>query len=719
MSVKPSDYPESLPVEVRQETQGGKRTINRRRTSGNERRRSYAAIQAHTAGFRSTAVRSLSAFSSEASESESVRSSIRSSVSSLSRAHSYRKSSSTPVRYSTQRKSELPSIADEDRGSDISNVSASSARSAFRTALGIENAPAPQEDYSGDLLDTALELMQEKCEYLRAIERMLLPLLDSIIGTGRGMDSVLKQNLLDTHEWALRQFDGGAVSLPGSSRHDIRLAGWLYKLGRSGTKMQRRWVELGGQTLNYFSDSMQLKGSLDLEFCMCRPLTQRSNSKGERLFSFELSATQGRTIRKINMKHSKEKKSYKFFTGSEQEQCLWVAALQSAIDQPELARVRRAKQLFAEVGNDFQAYLDRLKDIRASGKPLCIACDWLHQQVLQESASRNGLQLDGPIWDDRHEAKDLQQVYKDIIRDTVMVDGREFVCKHGSVIVKYLFHRIFQGFCEMNQLNPDALTKEKRHWIIRGALAYSRGVLLASCRTVSGGDTYDAVNFLFGNEAHAVVCPDADFMAPVRISVVAKADQAFGGESVAGEEREYPEKSAEISQSNLNRSFEEMHMNYGNKSTVESLRARFAAPGQNVTKKKNKSYSVQKSVSSSMSTHSVISMGNGVQGLSMSTAEYESNRATEFLKTKSWPRVAVIVQSQFRVMAADPMSVDEPVIASVATTFLRDFAWGKHTYCKPATVNLTVLPVTPDVNENQRMSTRGTELFQSVDVSEL
>lgn len=47
-----------------------------------------------------------------------------------------------------------------------------------------------------------------------------------------------------------------------------------------------------------------------------------------------------------------------------------------------------------------------------------------------------------------------------------------------------------------NKNNNDEFNVERDHFITKNALAYTRAVLLAGCRTVSGGDTYDAVDFM-------------------------------------------------------------------------------------------------------------------------------------------------------------------------------------------------------------------------------
>ena len=107
------------------------------------------------------------------------------------------------------------------------------------------------------LLKTSMHLIDEKDHYLNDVENMLLPLLDSLLSSGTvSPGTQLHQSLVEAHGWALSQFVGGGVSLPGASRYDVRLCGWLGKLGRAGTRIQKRWIELSGQTLSYFAGTV-------------------------------------------------------------------------------------------------------------------------------------------------------------------------------------------------------------------------------------------------------------------------------------------------------------------------------------------------------------------------------------------------------------------------------------------------------------------------------
>ena len=145
-------------------------------------------------------------------------------------------------------------------------------------------------------------------------------------------------------------------------------------------------------------------------------------------------------------------------------------------------------------------YCRALKEM-AGDRWLRFPSDWLHQQVLMKSAQQNGKAIEGPgesnllscialalhlhlhctcnseffgrmcsvvcFWqhlsgthccfrcslcflfpviDDRHQAKDLAQVYKDVVRDTIVIDGKDHVCQTGDVVIQSLFGQIYEAF---------------------------------------------------------------------------------------------------------------------------------------------------------------------------------------------------------------------------------------------------------------------------------
>jgi len=137
----------------------------------------------------------------------------------------------------------------------------------------------------------------------------------------------------------------------------------------------------------------------------------------------------------------KEKSCYKFSVSNDNDLHMWTVAIQEAINQPELRRVKRTCKEITDICNIQNAeeridkYCRKLKSM-AGDRWLRFPCDWLHQQVLMKSAKEKGEEVGGPVIDDRHQAKNLAQVYKDVVRDVIVIDGKEFVCASGDIIIQ-------------------------------------------------------------------------------------------------------------------------------------------------------------------------------------------------------------------------------------------------------------------------------------------
>ena len=610
--------------------------------------------------------------------------------------------------------------------------------------------------FTDGLLKTSMHLINEKDKYLQDVENMLLPLLDSLLSSG--VAGPYQQQLVGAHQWALSQFLGGGVSLPGASRYDVRLCGWLGKLGRNGTKIQKRWIELSGQTLSYFADEkngLELRGCLDLEGCVCRPLPPTKSG----ICSFELRSggRKGSVIKKVNNSAKKgkykEKTHYKFSVGDQDDLTMWTVAIQEAINQPELRRVKQtvgALQKIYDIRDEDDRVNQYVKKIRSmeGDRWLRFPSDWLHQQVLMKTARQTGKTVEGPVVDDRHQAKDLAQVYKDVVRDTVVIDGRSYVCANGDVIIQALFISIYDMFCEQHGMNghdgPDersdsnvtfdaTFNVERDHFITKNALAYTRAVLLASCRTVSGGDTYDAVDFMLRNEEISVICPDSEFSAPVAIAVFyPDLDSEYSSNYNGNGTNEYQEASNTTWTTTTLRTENEEKQKRTTRKTapplISSNLVKASSTPNISTSAKNgqhlRSSTTQVESSSNMkrtdsgrqsklqglrarfrspkggdgnSTDDLVKGGDGFSHVGFRSVKDSMEmlpEEQELLEAMSWPTVRVDVESRYRVMDSDPMSgrSDDPLIARVQTTFTRSFAWGRHTYCKPAEVLVKILP---------------------------
>ena len=96
------------------------------------------------------------------------------------------------------------------------------------------------------------------------------PSLPSYIRTCAGVTNVVKafkgkgstgfSGLTDPQKSALKEL------LTESRRSQPVFRGWLRKLGQSGLKWQKRWVELRGQTLFYYKDKE--KKRCKVRFCI-------------------------------------------------------------------------------------------------------------------------------------------------------------------------------------------------------------------------------------------------------------------------------------------------------------------------------------------------------------------------------------------------------------------------------------------------------------------
>ena len=611
------------------------------------------------------------------------------------------------------------------------------------------------------LLKTSLRLIDEKAQNLDMIESMLLPLLDQLISSTNSNSQHIGA-LIEAHKWALSRFATGSVSLPGSSRNDVRLCGWLGKLGRSGTKIQRRWVELSGQTLSYFADSngLEMRGCLDLEGCLCRPLPPTNRGR----FSFELASEAGKVIKKVHSRTDgkyKQKKSYRFCVATEDELSMWTVAIQEAINQPELRRVKETCARFAKINDsEREEYMQVLRDISVSAfhsHPFIFPCDWLHQQVLL----RNFSVSEGPIPENRHEAKNLDQVYKDFVRDTVLIDGTCFECEDGDVIIEYLFGQIYEKYARFHGLDDEVAsvsqehTTRKRirlyrklmdHHVMKNCLTYARAVLMASCRTVSGGDTYDAVDFMLRKDGLSVICPDSGFVSPVKISVCYPDSKDVDAEDYSdspdhrGEDVVFD--AGDVGNANQLQKKESLLKKIS--TSMPRLRSSSAASS---SKKKGAKTGMFKSMSSYpavMPNHSQDSRhvqvdNNGQSKLSALRTRFqgsgknllESSKAKssrsftgtesiddleEELDSMRWPDVRVDVEAMYKVMDADPIG-DDPTLARIHTTFSRTFSWGRHTYCKPGEVSVQVLR--QNAQETDRATSRTISTIDGIPEEEM
>ena len=139
----------------------------------------------------------------------------------------------------------------------------------------------------------------------------------------------------------------------------------------------------------------------------------------------------------------------------------------------------------------------------------------------------------------------MDQVRKDMPRDNLRINGRTFTHTQGDTAVELLTNEIlafvrrskagsrvveYHSPQKSSKTSQDSGSSEagsdsttSREIVAKHAeataLVFARRILLGSTRTVSGGDAYDAVEWLFGNtDAGVMICLDPSHTDPVSIS---------------------------------------------------------------------------------------------------------------------------------------------------------------------------------------------------------
>eukprot|EP00750_Incisomonas_marina_P003161 INCI12867.2.p1 GENE.INCI12867.2~~INCI12867.2.p1 ORF type:complete len:635 (-),score=119.56 INCI12867.2:731-2635(-) len=129
----------------------------------------------------------------------------------------------------------------------------------------------------------------------------------------------------------------------------------------------------------------------------------------------------------------------------------------------------------------------------------------------------------------------MNQVRKDLPRDSLKVNGRTYTHMQGDAAVELLTNEILtfvrrspamlraQSGTSSSDDNAPSPSASARASNLKNAeataMVFARRVLLGSTRTVSGGDAYDAVEWFFGNQESAVmICLDPSNTDAVSIS---------------------------------------------------------------------------------------------------------------------------------------------------------------------------------------------------------
>jgi len=166
---------------------------------------------------------------------------------------------------------------------------------------------------------------------------------------------------------------------------------------------------------------------------------------------------------------------------------------------------------------------------------LDVPVKWIIQQAEQEKRGNSNSSSDHNkgAFHEEDVKFSVDQLFKDLLRDTVKVNGQTFHGNSGHAPERItgelarkilLKGRAVQDDDDDDEDNVDGRTASKYDMSESQALAYARDVLLSGNRTRSGGDSYFCVNTLCRNEELVVIVPSSLQAEPVSITVSRDAD---------------------------------------------------------------------------------------------------------------------------------------------------------------------------------------------------
>ncbi|ETV93158.1 hypothetical protein H310_12767 [Aphanomyces invadans] len=278
---------------------------------------------------------------------------------------------------------------------------------------------------------------------------------------------------------------------------DTLLAGHLRKAKDNSLRScSKKYVVLTRGSLTYYSDQLDKAQNISLVRFVCREVvSQRFQHK----FAFELIATDNNST-----KASKSKLVW--MAKSEQERRVWVHAIRAVINEPQYHVLSRGSTFDGDcyevllLRRHVQAATDKaayLRTLQHSKRELHMPVEWIHkqEQVARHPRGRCG----------------MDQVFKDLERDKVKINNRVFSGADGSECVLGALTRVFIQVQGQHDVQNDLTEAE--------ALSIVRSLLLSCNRTQSGGDTYEAVEFLYHNPTLNVLCPNQLEADPLEINV--------------------------------------------------------------------------------------------------------------------------------------------------------------------------------------------------------
>ena len=150
-------------------------------------------------------------------------------------------------------------------------------------------------------------------------------------------------------------------------------------------------------------------------------------------------------------------------------------------------------------------YVPALREIL--GQSLDVPVQWIKEQVEVPTASMGGAFYEGAV------ASGVEQLWKDLKRDTIRINGELFVGDSGHAPEKII------GALARNIVSCSRSSSAKNAVPESQAFVYARDVLLSTNRTRSGGDSYFCVDTMCNNPGLVVTIPSSREADPLSVSV--------------------------------------------------------------------------------------------------------------------------------------------------------------------------------------------------------
>jgi len=288
-----------------------------------------------------------------------------------------------------------------------------------------------------------------------------------------------------------------------------------------------KFVELRRGMFSYYEDTVSGDKStggllrknipLDANTCTCRPVKIHRNG---------LNMAPGGAIFELKIENTRRL----WLAKSKAERLAWVNAINDAMVGGSLTQ-GKAKEQHGKSGTvfrrspyqkDLKQYLKTKTALTKAnskieymaalfalvGSPLEVPVQWLMEQMQVPSDG-------GGAFQETEVSKSIEQLWKDLLRDTLQINGELFHgdSGHGPEKIIGALSRNIVAFSHSANASAKYKIPESR------AIGYARDILLSVNRTRSGGDAYFCIDTLCKNSDLIVAVPSSREAEPMSISV--------------------------------------------------------------------------------------------------------------------------------------------------------------------------------------------------------